>query len=47
MEVHIESESAVSSLHRGDGAGVGVGDANDRDALSVIEHLALEPEPAS
>jgi len=27
MKVHIEPESAVSSLRRGDGAGVGVGHA--------------------
>jgi len=27
MEVHVESEGAVSSLHRGDGACVGVGNA--------------------
>jgi len=27
MEVHVEPESAVSSLHRGDGACVGVGNA--------------------
>ena len=27
MEVHVEPDGAVSSLHRGDGAGVGVGNA--------------------
>jgi len=27
MEVYVESEGAVSSLHCGDGAGVGVGNA--------------------